>query len=197
MLTQQADERAAPPEDPEYDGYSLREIAEDIGGAEPSDQLAISREHDCRSPPSSRRCGGDSRYSDGVRTHADELLSAHAERVQVEGSDRIAAGVVVDQTLRLGIGSCDTTVRQPQCTNDEDSRGRVAGGEIDENSRGNRPKIEQWHEQSRRALLTRGFGITPMCRAARKRNDKQGGVTGLTQRAYEHVHERPWARRAA
>src|SRR5947209_20266084 len=81
MLTQPAGERAAPPEDPEYDGYSLREIAEDIGGAEPQAQLAISREHDCRSPPSSRRCGGDSRYSDGVRTHADELLSQRHPRL--------------------------------------------------------------------------------------------------------------------
>jgi len=36
MLTQPADERAATPEDSEYDAYSaLREIAADIGGVGP------------------------------------------------------------------------------------------------------------------------------------------------------------------
>jgi hypothetical protein len=38
MLTQPADERAATPEESEYDAYSsLREIAEGIGGVEPSE----------------------------------------------------------------------------------------------------------------------------------------------------------------
>src|SRR2546427_1723337 len=62
MLTQQADERAAPPETPENDGNSFREFPEDIAAAEPPDHLAISRETDSPSPPSSPRCGGDSRY---------------------------------------------------------------------------------------------------------------------------------------
>src|SRR5207245_32252 len=61
MLTHQANKRAADREVPEYDAYSLSEIAEDSDGVEPSDQLAITPEHHCRSLRSSLRCGGHSR----------------------------------------------------------------------------------------------------------------------------------------
>lgn len=84
-----------------------------------------------------------SRYGDSIRTYPDELLGAHAECVYGDRSDWIAAGVEVDQALRLRIGRCDETVRQPQCTDDEHSLCRVTRGEIDQHAGCNGPKIEQ------------------------------------------------------
>jgi hypothetical protein len=100
-LPQHPDERSAAPENAEYHAYSLREIAEDISGVKPSEQLAITREH--------RRCV-KTRYSNRIGTHAHEVVEL-AERGEVDRRDGITAGVVVDQSLRLGIGSCDAPVR--------------------------------------------------------------------------------------
>jgi hypothetical protein len=71
-------------------------------------------------------------------------LSGLSERVQLDRRDWIAAGVVVDQSLRRDISRCDPTVREPQGADDENSLGRIASGEIDENSRRNGSHVDQW-----------------------------------------------------
>jgi len=131
MLPLLGDDGPATLEGSEYKAYSLREIADDIGGVEPSEQLCITTEHECFRTLE---------QSDGVGTHANEL-SGVSGRLELDRRDGIAARVVVGQSLRHGISRCDATVRQPQCADDENSSGRVAAGEIYKNSRCNGPKI--------------------------------------------------------